>query len=94
MARRSFTQVDAQARAHERIGVKQHAQAHAARVDAALARGAISEDCATLTKHHIAAFADEVATGLHLDGHDSVATRRTVRTMLEQGDLLPKGRRC
>lgn len=88
MSRRSFAQVDAQARAHERVGVKAHAAEHAARVDAALTKGSISAECATLTKRHIAAFADEIATGLHLDGHDSAETRRTVRMMLTATGML------
>ena len=88
MKRRSFPQVEAQARAEERVGVKRHAAEHADRVARALASGKISEEVADLTRAHIASFADEIATGLHLDGHDSVDTRRETRAGLERAGLL------
>ena len=83
MGRRTHAEIDAVARAHERVALLAHADRHAARVDAALAAGKIDAETATLTKRHIAAFAEEAATGLHVDGHDSIETRRTVRRMLE-----------
>lgn len=90
MARRSFHDIDAQARAEERVGVLRHAAEHCRRVDTALAKGVISEETADLTKAHIRAHADEIATGLHVGGNDSSVTRRTVRAMLETAGLLRK----
>ncbi|AJP72277.1 hypothetical protein [Sphingomonas hengshuiensis] len=91
MTRRTFGDIDAQARADERVGVVRHAAAHADRVRAAVARGAIDADTGALTIRHVAAFADEVTTGLHVGGADSPATRRVVRMMLDAAGLL--GRR-
>lgn len=85
MTRRSFAEVEAEAVARERLGVKRHAAEHARRVEAALAKGAIGAEEATLTQQHIAAFAGEVATGLHLDdddGDDGPVTRAAVRRAL------------
>ncbi len=88
MIRRSFAEVDAQARAHERLGVLRHAAEHGRRVDAALAAGRISAETATATKQHVTALAQEIATGLHLDGHDSLETRRTVYRALVADGML------
>lgn len=82
MARRSFDEIAADAIARERIGVLRHAAEHAARVDAAQAKGTIAPETAALTKDHIFAAANEIATGLHLDGQDSALTRRAVRDAL------------
>ena len=64
-------------------GVMRHVAEHAARVDAALAKKRIGAETATETKAHIAAFAGEIATGLHLGGQDSALTRRAVRAALK-----------
>ena len=72
----------AQVRAEERAGVVQFAAATIARTQAMVARGKLGAEEATLLGQRLRAFADGVATGLHLGEADTPETRAAVREAL------------
>lgn len=84
MKRRTFRDVDAHARAHERVGVHRAARRHVARLRVAVTRGRMSEEVAALAIRQVELFAADILTGLHIDDWDNALIRPAVRRMLEQ----------
>ena len=72
----------AEAIAIERVAVLAHAEEHARQVTALVARGQLTADEATVLNHRVRAFAEGIATGLHVGG-DAPDTRRVVRAAVQ-----------
>ncbi|WP_447727257.1 hypothetical protein [Sphingomonas koreensis] len=85
MKRRTFAEIDAHARAHERVSFKLHVEVHIRRLKTAVARGLISQEAAEAATRQLGLFADDVLTGLHVEDHNNSRIRSTVRLMLAQG---------
>ncbi|WP_423606164.1 hypothetical protein [Sphingomonas sp. MS122] len=85
MKRRTFTDIDAHARAHERVSFKRYVDVHIRRLQAAVKRGAISEEAADAAERQLRMFGDDALTGLHIDDHSNPKIRGIVRMMLAQG---------
>ncbi|RSU21222.1 hypothetical protein [Sphingomonas koreensis] len=85
MKRRTFNDIDAHARAHERVSFKQHVDTHIRRLTLAVKRGDISQDAADVAVRQLRMFGDDALTGLHVDDHSNPKIRGIVRMMLAQG---------
>jgi hypothetical protein len=88
MVRRTFDTVRAETIVIERSAVLTHRRQHAAGIDEQVRLGRMSEDEGTLCKRCVAAFADDLAIGLHVAGTDPdgvrVAMRGVIRAHVKQ----------
>lgn len=68
--------------AAERVRVRRHADVHVLRLRAAARRGVISQDAADVAARQIGMFADDVLTGMHVEGGEAPIVRRMVREIM------------
>lgn len=85
MKRRTFNDVDAHARAHERVSFKLHVDTHIKRLELAVLRNQISRDAADTAIRQLRMFGDDALTGMHVEDHSNPKIRGIVRMMLAQG---------
>ncbi|QIG79970.1 hypothetical protein [Stakelama tenebrarum] len=86
MTRRSFSDVDAVARADERCAVTALAEKRAGQIAAQADAGRIGREEADFAARQVRAFAQDVMTGLHRDGADGPKLREALRRMVAQAD--------
>lgn len=82
--RRTFADIDAHARAHERVAMKGHAAQHVERLRKAAASGRISGEAADAAARQVTMFADDVLSGLHVDDENGPMIRKAVRALLAE----------
>jgi hypothetical protein len=67
---------------HERTAILTHRRQHAAGIDEQVRLGRLSDDEGTLCKRCVAAFADDLAIGLHVAGTDPDGVRQAMRGVI------------
>jgi hypothetical protein len=67
---------------HERTAILTHRRKHAAGIDEQVRRGRMTEEEAAMCKRCVAAFADDLAIGLHVDGTDPDGVRDAMRGVI------------
>lgn len=91
MGRRTFAEIDAHARADERMGFAAQIEVHCGRIDRAVGRGRVNDDQARFLKNALRGLAGETATGLHLGGTDAPGLRHVMRQRIEAAKAAAKG---
>lgn len=67
---------------HERSAMLTHRRLHSAGIDEQVRLGRMSEDEGALCKRCVAAFADDLAIGLHVEGADPDGVREAMRAVV------------
>lgn len=90
MTRRSFAQVVRDTIVSERSGALSLARVRCGEIDRLVKRGVIDAAQGDLTKRHLVNFADDLAIGLHRDGHDPEGVRDALRSLAQAGALAER----